>query len=128
MNDKNENLRSFAEMTVKEQRKIQSMGGKASVKARQKRKEFRELVNILLECRAEGKEEKELAKIGVSNDDRTQKMLTLLGIVRAAQKGDVKAFEKLEDLCGEALTHLENDGEKQKELLSAIEKAVRSDD
>lgn len=78
------NLIPFPERTESEQRKIAQKGGKASGRARRRKKELREVVRILLETvdSVTGKTVAEAATVA---------------IIKQALKGNVKAFETLRD-------------------------------
>ena len=77
-----QNLKPFNEMTEKEQRAIASKGGKASGKARAKRKTLKEELIILL------------------SQGNTQEKLSL-SLIQQALDGNVKAFETIRDTIGE---------------------------
>lgn len=77
-----DNLIPFNKLTEEEQRKIASMGGKASVEARRRRKTLKEELLLLLE----------------ENDN--QKNITV-ALLNEAAKGNTKAFEIIRDSIGE---------------------------
>ena len=77
-----QNLKPFNEMTEKEQREIAKKGGKASGKARAKRKTLKEELILLL------------------SQGNTQEKLSL-SLIQQALDGNVKAFETIRDTIGE---------------------------
>jgi hypothetical protein len=93
MAKKNDNLdnKGFDKLTAKEQRKIASMGGKASAEARRKKRDLRLALEMLLE-----KEFKD--KKGVS---RTGTEVITAKLFEQAAKGNVKAFETIRATVGQ---------------------------
>lgn len=86
-----ENLKPLTERSTEERREIQRAGGRASVAARRKKKELREVVKMILDG-------KELDKDGKNTTRREQ---LALAMVRKGIKGDVKAAELTAKLAGE---------------------------
>lgn len=91
MANNEENLKPFDKLTVEEQRKICSKGGKKSGEVRRERKKFREMFKILL---AEDITDKK------GNKKNTQEAICIAQI-REALKGNTKAFETIRDTIGE---------------------------
>lgn len=81
-----ENLRV---LTTEEAREIGSKGGKASVKARRKKKELRELLEIAL------------SQPYKDNPDDDNYMAISVALVQRALDGDTKAFEIIRDTLGQ---------------------------
>lgn len=79
------NVENLKVLTSKEARANGSKGGKASVKARNKRKKLKEELLLLLET-----------------DDTQNKMS--LALIKKALDGDIKAFEVIRDTIGEKST------------------------
>jgi NADH/NAD ratio-sensing transcriptional regulator Rex len=97
--------------TKEEQKEIARKGGIASGKVRREQKKYKELCKMLLGLQVSAKNKKLLEQMGVEDtDDMTQKTLTVFGIIKAAQEGNVKAFEKLQELTGETETKETNNG------------------
>jgi hypothetical protein len=92
MANNKENLKSFTELTAEEQRKIASMGGKASVKARRRKKELKELLEIALS---------QPSVDGVSEDNWTA---ITAALINKAISGDTKAYEVIRDTIGQKPT------------------------
>ena len=82
----NENLKSFRDMTVEQQREIASKGGKASQKARKERKKFKEDLITALETMKDGKT---LQELGVE------------AVMKKFIDGDLQAFNIIRDTIGE---------------------------
>lgn len=98
MND--ENLKPGAhQLTVEEQ----SRGGKASGKARHKKKQLKESMKLLLSLPVTDNDGyNELAMMGVPIEDMDNMMLMTLGLFRAAAAGNVQAYREARDLIGES--------------------------
>lgn len=82
---------NFTKLTAEKQQEIASAGGKASVEARRRKKNLREIANALLE------------KEFTSEDGETLLggELLLLKQFEKANKGDTKAFETIRDTAGQ---------------------------
>lgn len=86
-----ENLIPFDKRTEEEQRAIATMGGKASVEARRRKKAMREMLS-------------EALQIVVTNSQGESKTLEEIGAMKVAEKyakGDLKAAEFIARLLGE---------------------------
>lgn len=104
-----------------------SKGGQNSVKARREQKTYREMAKAMLSAQVTDKAMlEELAKYGIS--DTNLKAVTLLGIIKASAGGSHNAFDRLLDLVGENIPESTNEEKQQRELLTAIEKAVKDAD
>lgn len=85
-----QNLKPFSELTESEQREIRSKGGKASGKARRKRKEFKEALKTALTV--------------VMDNDKTVQEIGIEALLDKFMKGDPKVFELIRDTIGEKPT------------------------
>jgi len=85
----------------KEARERGKKGGIASGEARRKKKLFAELAQRALEMRPTPKTANLMKALGFEEDELTQKAACILGLIKEAQNGNVKAFEKLQELTGE---------------------------
>ena len=83
-----EDLIPFDQRTEEEQKKIRQKGGKASGKARRRKKLLKELLQL------------ELENIG-ENGEKNEISITK-ALVTQAKKGDVKAYKTIRDTIGEA--------------------------
>jgi hypothetical protein len=84
-----ENLRPFNERTEDEQREIATKGGKASGKARRRRKELKQLLELALSQPSES----------VDGEDNYTAITAAL--VQRAIQGDTKAYEVIRDTLGQ---------------------------
>ena len=89
-NPKTENLIPLNQLTMVEQRKIQSAGGKKSAKAIQEKRLMKDILQILL-------------SVEVTQDKiiKSTKEAMLCSIVKKAIKGDLKAVEWIQACIGE---------------------------
>ena len=98
-------------------------GGIASGKARRERKTFRELTELVLSAKNDDEDLRAFAAMfGI--EDPNNKLLTVLGMVKAAIGGNHNAFDRLLELSGENTEITSTEEEKQENLLKAIKKAV----
>ena len=84
----NGNLRSLGDISTDEQRKIASKGGKASVKARRRKKKLREELEILLQIMDE--------KSGKTLQEKMS-----MSLIEKAIHGNTKAYEVVRDTIGQ---------------------------
>ncbi|MEE5994080.1 MAG: hypothetical protein V3G42_12695 [Oscillospiraceae bacterium] len=97
MND--ENLIPAAhKLTVEEQ----SRGGKASGKARRKKKSMKQAAELLLHLPSNQEDDSQmLSDVGLDADEEATNMLIVVAaIIKAAKSGDVKATRVLMDITG----------------------------
>lgn len=107
-------------LTVEEQ----SKGGQKSVVARREKKTFRELTELVLTTKNNDEDLRAFAAMfGIEDPDN--KLLTVLGMVKAAIGGNHNAFDRLIELSGENNESSDNEELKQANLLKAIKKAVK---
>ena len=101
-NPKKENLGDFRDLTAKEQRKIASKGGKASVAARKNRKTMREALEMLMyEVEVDEAAKDKLRAAGISEKDFNNQMLITMGLMKKAREGDVQAYNAICAMIGE---------------------------
>ena len=114
-----ENLRPFDTLSEEEQRAIRQKGGIASGKARKKKKQLKDLANIILDnnIRDEQVVKNMQEKFPELNmDDITYGLILLLKQYEKAKDGDAKAFELLRDTSGQKpvekqeVVNLDSDG------------------
>lgn len=102
-------------------------GGTRSGEVRREQKTYREMAKAMLSAQVTDKAMlEELAKYGISDTDL--KAMTLLGMIKASAEGSHNAFDRLLDLVGENIPESTNEEKQQRELLTAIEKAVKDAD
>ena len=99
---KEDNLIPFNELTEKEQRKIASMGGKASGEVRKRKKLIKDNIELLLSLPIKNdKMKSQLKALGIEEDEMTNQMAMTIAMWQKAIKGDVSAFNSLRDTIGE---------------------------
>jgi hypothetical protein len=120
MAKKNDNLdnKGFDKLTAKEQRKIASMGGKASAEARRKKRDLRLAMEMLLEQDITGKDG--TVKSGAEAIAVQQ--------FKKALKGDSKAFEIIRDTSGQSVVQKIAVAEVDESVLKEVEDMVLNDD
>ena len=87
-----DNLKSLAERTTEEKRKIGTMGGKASGEARRKKRDLKLAIQALLESDVKDKK---------TGETMSGAEALAMAQYRKALKGDTKAFEVLRDTSGQ---------------------------
>lgn len=120
----NKNLISLNDRSPEEAYAIRSAGGKASQEKRRRQKEFAELLQLYSELPVlKGKARARLEKLGIADEDLTQKALVVDALVQVAQLGNVPAIQLYVDLLGE------NGGGAPKEnnLLTALLDGTKED-
>ena len=97
-----EDLIPFNELTVEEQKKIASKGGKASVKARREKKKIKEQMELLLSLpNKDAKTKKKLKAMGIDIGNIDNQMAMVLSMYQKAISGDVQAAIFVRDTLGE---------------------------
>lgn len=135
------NLVPINERTKSEQREIASAGGKASGKARRRKKSMKQKMQLLLSLPAADNDQAELSAMGIDPEDMDNEMVLVKALFLAAAEGDTKAFDRIQDVLGRTVAREElalkkqdarrkNSDEdtqpmkKAKELLGGIESAI----
>lgn len=101
------NLVPFDERTESEQREIASAGGKASGKARRRKKSLKQKMQLLLSLPAADNDQAELSAMGVGPDDMDNEMVLVKALFLAAAEGDTKAFDRIQDVLGRTVAREE---------------------
>lgn len=101
MNTGKENLIPLNERTKEEQREIASKGGKASGKARLRKRTMREAVNLIMNAPATPLQKDLLLQYGIDERDCTLMTVMMVKMVLMATEGDIKAAEFVRDTLGE---------------------------
>lgn len=101
------NLMPFDERTESEQREIASAGGKASGKARRRKKSMKQKMQLLLSLPAADNDQTELSAMGVDPDDMDNEMVLVKALFLAAAEGDTKAFDRIQDVLGRTVAREE---------------------
>lgn len=101
-NDGIENLIPQSERTKEEQRKIARQGGIASGKARREKRDRKQRAAELFDLTMQGAGVEKIKKFFNINDDLTAyETMVLSCFMKAMQKGDANALEKLLKISGE---------------------------
>lgn len=101
------NLVPFDERTESEQREIASAGGKASGKARRRKKSLKQKMQLLLSLPAADNDQSELATMGVDPEDMDNEMVLVKALFIAAAAGDTRAFDRIQDVLGKSVAREE---------------------
>lgn len=117
-----DNLIPLSERTKDEQREIAKKGGKASGKARRKKRTTREAAQLILGLPVNRDQDEILKEYGIEKSDRNYLMLIMVKAVQMASDGDLKAIEFIRDTLGENPKYKLY--EKKIELLIADKEAV----
>lgn len=95
------NLIPMNERTKDEQREIASKGGKASGKARRRKRTMKDAAQLILQLPVRAEQAALLQKYGIPENDCTNLMLIMAKAVQMAADGDLKAAEFIRDTLGE---------------------------
>ena len=95
-------LKSLGDRPVEERRAIQSMGGKASVRERLRKKAGRELVRAILSMKEKDEKIKgEIRKEGIIDSDMTKEVaMHVRQIQKAILKADTRAYAQVLKAAG----------------------------
>ena len=113
-------------LTVSELRK----GGQNSGKARREKKTIQKILNELLDTEVAKSQQfaKLASKMGLESDKSVKDVFTMVCVLNSVKNGNLSDLEKLSRLLGEETQTTTSEQEKQSNLLSAIEKAVKNGD
>lgn len=101
------NLVPINERTKSEQREIASAGGKASGKARRRKKSMKQKMQLLLSLPAADNDQTELTTMGVDPEDMDNEMVLVKALFLAAAAGDTRAFDRIQDVLGRSVAREE---------------------
>lgn len=101
------NLVPINERTKSEQREIASAGGKASGKARRRKKSMKQKMQLLLSLPAADNDQAELAAMGVEPGDMDNEMVLIKALFLSAVEGNTKAFDRIQDVLGKSVAREE---------------------
>ena len=101
------NLIPFDERTENERREIASAGGKASGKARRRKKSLKQKMQLLLSLPAAHNDQTELSAMGVDPEDMDNEMVLVRALFLAAADGDTRAFDRIQDVLGRSVAREE---------------------
>ena len=94
------NLIPMNERTKDEQREIASKGGKASGKARRRKRTMKDAAQLILQLPVRAEQAALLQKYGIPENDCTNLMLIMAKAVQMAADGNLKAAEFIRDTLG----------------------------
>lgn len=97
----NQNLKPLNQRTKSEQRAIQHKGGKASGRARARRKTTRELLNSYDGAPLTDEENAAMDLLGIPQSERTAKLRRVIALIQKAESGDVQANKLILETLGE---------------------------
>ena len=108
MANNEENLVSLADRTTEERREIAIRAGIASGKARREKRDRKQMASDLLDLTMQGAGVDKIKKFfGMKNTELNAYQVTVLScLMKAMQKGDANALEKLLKIAGEQFTEL----------------------
>lgn len=102
MNGNEKNLIPNSERTKEERIEIAKAGGIASGKARRRRKQIKEDLEMILSLPIKnGRIKDQLKALGIEDEEMTNQMAMTIALWQKAIKGDVSAFNSLRDTVGE---------------------------
>lgn len=101
------NLVPFDERSEKEARELGQKGGIASGKARRRKKNLKQKMQLLLSLPAADNDQTELSAMGVDPDDMDNEMVLVKALFIAAAAGDTRAFDRIQDVLGKSVAREE---------------------
>lgn len=117
-----QNLIPFNKRTETEQKRITTMGGVASGKARREKKTLRELANQLGQMPLTNQKLiVKLHELGIDTSEMTNDMATMAVMQLKAQSGDTKAAKLLAEMRGQYSTRVELQPVQPKPLIDLTE-------
>ncbi len=98
-----ENLIPVTELTESEARELSKRGGIASGVARRKKKAMRDTINIALGLRSEltDADIERYMRFGFADEDIDNQAKIIMGIMKLAAEGDIRAAEFIRDTAGQ---------------------------
>ena len=98
-----ENLIPVTELTESEARELSKRGGIASGVARRKKKAMRDTINLALGLRSEltDAEIERYMRFGFADEDIDNQAKIIMGIMKLAAEGDIRAAEFIRDTAGQ---------------------------
>ena len=127
-NDGIENLIPQSERTKEEQREIARQGGIASGKARREKRDRKQRAAELFDLTMQGAGVEKIKKFFNINDDLTAyETMVLSCLMKAMQKGDANALEKLLKISGEQFAEVLDVSVGKSEKLADIMDQLKND-
>lgn len=128
-NDGIENLIPQSERTKEEQREIARKGGIASGKARREKRDRKQMASDLLDLTMQGAGVDKIKKFfNIKGVELNAYQVTVLScLMKAMQKGDANALEKLLKIAGEQFTELLDVSVAKSEKLADIMEQLKGE-
>ncbi len=101
------NLVPNSARTPSERRENASKAGIASGKARRRKKNLKQKMQLLLSLPAADNDQSELATMGVDPEDMDNEMVLVKALFIAAAAGDTRAFDRIQDVLGKSVAREE---------------------
>lgn len=108
-----QNLVPFGERSEREARELGQKGGIASGKARRRKKNMKQKMQLLLSLPAADNDQVELTAMGVDPEDMDNEMVLVKALFLAAAEGDTRAFDRIQDVLGRSVAREELGLKKQ---------------
>lgn len=118
-NEDNLKGHSFRDRSAEEVREIQARGGRNSGEARRKKKQLKEILDLLME--------RDAGRDSDGNRITTAEAMAI-SAVKAAMNGDWKAWELVRDTAGQKPIEKVMLAEVDQSVIDEVEKAVLGDD
>ena len=94
-------------LTNEEASRIGKIGGQNSGKARRRKKNLKQKMQLLLSLPAADNDQAELSAMGVDPEDMDNEMVLVKALFLAAAEGDTKAFDRIQDVLGRTVAREE---------------------
>ena len=108
-----QNLVPNSARTPSERRENASKAGVASGKARRRKKNMKQKMQLLLSLPAADNDQAELSAMGVDPEDMDNEMVLVKALFLAAAEGDTRAFDRIQDVLGRSVAREELGLKKQ---------------
>ena len=96
-----QNLIRNEDLTPSERRESARKAGKASAEIRRRKKQLRELAEIIGQAPLTEEEREHLLELGIPEKELCKDFLIVVALFEKAAKGDVAAFNAIRDIRGE---------------------------
>ena len=129
MANNEENLVSLADRTTEERREIATKAGIASGKARREKRDRKQMASDLLDLTMQGAGVDKIKKFfNIKGVELNAYQVTVLScLMKAMQKGDANALEKLLKIAGEQFTELLDVSVAKSEKLADIMEQLKGE-
>ena len=102
-----QNLVPNSARTPSERRENASKAGVASGKARRRKKNMKQKMQLLLSLPAADNDQVELTAMGVDPEDMDNEMVLVKALFLAAAEGNTRAFDRIQDVLGRSIAREE---------------------